>query len=73
MEKIIIPKPIDKVNFSEFGDVITTKNIKPLEINNGYAQRFDGIANLDTKEQKIPAEILEKNYHYRVIDIKFSS
>ena len=52
MEKIIIPKPIDKVNFSEFGDVITTKNIKPLEINNGYAQRFDGIANLDTKEQK---------------------
>ena len=52
MEKIINPKPIDKVNFSEFGDVITTKNIKPLEINNGYAQRFDGIANLDTKEQK---------------------
>ena len=52
MEKIISPKPIDKVNFSEFGDVITTKNIKPLEINNGYAQRFDGIANLDTKEQK---------------------
>ena len=27
---------------------------------------------LDAKEQKIPAEILEKNYHYRVIDIKFS-
>ena len=48
MEKIINPKPIDKVNFSEFGDVITTKNIKPLEINNGYAKRFDGIANLNT-------------------------
>ena len=27
---------------------------------------------LDTKEQKIPSEILGKNYHYRVIDIKFS-
>lgn len=27
---------------------------------------------LNPKEQKIPAEILEKNYHYRVIDIKFS-
>ena len=51
MEKIINPEPINNLNFSEFGEVITTKNIKPLEINNGYAQRFDGIANLDTKEQ----------------------
>ena len=51
MEKIINPKPINKSNFSEFGEVITTKDIKPLEINSGYAQRFDGIANLDTKEQ----------------------
>ena len=51
MEKIISPEPINNLNFSEFGEVITTKNIKPLEINNGYAQRFDGIANLDTKEQ----------------------
>ena len=51
MEKIINPKPINKSNFSEFGDVITTKDIKPIEINNGYAKRFDGIANLDTKEQ----------------------
>ena len=51
MEKIINPKPINNSNFSEFGDVITTKDIKPLKINNGYAQRFDGIANLDTKEQ----------------------
>ena len=51
MEKILKPEPINNLNFSEFGEVITTKNIKPLEINNGYAQRFDGIANLDTKEQ----------------------
>ena len=51
MEKIINPKPINNSNFSEFGDVITTKDVKPLKINNGYAQRFDGIANLDTKEQ----------------------
>jgi len=51
MEKIISPEPINNLNFSEFGEVITTKDIKPLNINNGYAQRFDGIANLDTKEQ----------------------
>ena len=29
-------------------DRITTDDIKPIEINNGYAKRFDGIANLDT-------------------------
>ena len=48
MKIIINPKPISKENFSKYGDVITTKDIKPLEINNGYAKRFDGIANLDT-------------------------
>jgi len=48
MKIIINPKPITKENFAKYGDVITTKDIKPLEINNGYAKRFDGIANLDT-------------------------
>ena len=51
MKKIITPKPINKSNFSEFGEVITTDDIKPIKINNGYAKRFDGIANLDTKNQ----------------------
>ncbi len=31
MKIIINPKPISKENFSKYGDVITTKNIKPLE------------------------------------------
>jgi ureidoglycolate lyase len=30
--------------------MITTNDIKPLEINNGYAKRFDGIANVDTSK-----------------------
>ena len=50
MEITINPKPITKENFSKFGDMITTNDIKPLEINNGYAKRFDGIANLDTSK-----------------------
>ena len=50
MEIIINPKPITKDNFSNFGDMITTNDIKPLEINNGYAKRFDGIANVDTSK-----------------------
>tara|TARA_B110000003_G_scaffold267080_1_gene294901 strand:- start:151 stop:645 length:495 start_codon:yes stop_codon:yes gene_type:complete len=51
MKISINPKPITKKNFSKFGDMITTDNIKPLEINNGYAKRFDGIANLDTSKE----------------------
>ena len=51
MELVIKPKPITKENFSKFGDMITTKNIKPLEINNGYAKRFDNIAKLDTSNE----------------------
>lgn len=47
-EKLIKPIPITKENFAKYGDMISTKDIKPLEINNGYAKRYDGIANLNT-------------------------
>jgi ureidoglycolate lyase len=47
---VIKPKVINKENFKKFGDMITTNDIKPLEINDGYAKRYDGIANLDAKK-----------------------
>ena len=47
---VIKPKTINKENFKKFGDMITTDEIKPLEINDGYAKRFDGVANLDAKK-----------------------
>jgi ureidoglycolate lyase len=47
---VIKPKPINKENFKNFGDMITTDDIKPLEINDGYAKRYDGIAKLDAKK-----------------------
>ena len=50
MKISINPKPITKENFSKFGDMITTGDIKPIEINEGYAKRFDGIANLNTSK-----------------------
>ena len=31
----IKPKPITKDNFKKFGDMITTEDINPIEINNG--------------------------------------
>ena len=51
MKLIIEPKPMTKENFSSFGDMITTENIKPLEINNGYAKRFDDIVKIDTSKE----------------------
>ena len=50
MKITIYPKSITKKKFSKFGDMITTDDIKQIEINNGYAKRFDGIANLDTSK-----------------------
>ena len=50
MKITVNPKLITKENFSKFGDVVTTDDIKPLEINEGYAKRFDGIANLNTSK-----------------------
>jgi len=47
---VIEPKVINKENFKKFGDMITTDDIKPLEINDGYAKRYDGIAKLDAKK-----------------------
>ena len=44
----ITPKKITRENFAKFGELITTDDIKPISINDGYAKRFDGIANLDT-------------------------
>ena len=50
MDIIIKPKAITKDNFSKFGDMISTENLKSLEINNGYAKRFDDIANINTSQ-----------------------
>ena len=50
MEKIIRPIKISKLNFAEYGDLISTDNISPIDINAGYAKRFDNLANLDTSK-----------------------
>ena len=48
MDTIIKPIKITKENFSEFGDLITSENIEPIDINAGYAKRFDDLANINT-------------------------
>ena len=48
MKKIIKPVKISKKKFSLYGDLITTEDIEPEEINAGYAKRFDNLANINT-------------------------
>ena len=48
MEKIIKPIKISRSNFAEYGDLISTSDINPMDINAGYAKRFDNLANLNT-------------------------
>ena len=50
MEKIIKPVKISRSNFSSYGDLISTDDINPININEGYAKRFDNLANLDTSK-----------------------
>ena len=50
MEIIFNPKLITKENFSKFGDMITTNDINPMDINSGYAKRFDNLADLNTSK-----------------------
>ena len=48
IEKTINPIEINKSNFAPYGDLISTKNISPIDINAGYAKRFDNLANVNT-------------------------
>ena len=48
MEKIIKPIKINKSSFASYGDLISTYDINPMDINAGYAKRFDNLADLNT-------------------------
>ena len=52
MDLIIKPKNITKKNFAAFGDLISSDNINPMDINEGYAKRFNNLANIDTSKDK---------------------
>ena len=52
MKIIIKPKKITSKNFKKFGEVISTKKIKPININNGYAKRFDNLCKINTSLKK---------------------
>jgi len=52
MKIIIKPKKITRKNFKKFGDLISTKKIKPINVNNGYAKRFNNLCRINTSLKK---------------------
>ena len=52
MEITIEPKPINKESFSKFGALVSTEDLKSVDINNGYAKRFDEAVKLDTHQDR---------------------
>ena len=48
MQTIIKPVKVTKENFADFGEVISSENVDPIDINAGYAKRFDDLANINT-------------------------
>ena len=43
----ITPQPLTKAAFESFGDVIETSGAAPVEINQGFARRFNHLAGVD--------------------------
>ena len=52
METIIKPTKITRENFAAYGDLISSDSIKPININAGYAKRFDNLAKINTSKDK---------------------
>ena len=50
MEKNVKPIIVNRSNFAEFGDLISTSDVNPIDIKAGYAKRFDNLADLNTLE-----------------------
>ena len=52
MKNIIKPKKITRKNFQKFGDLISIKKKKSININDGYAKRFDNLCRINTSSKK---------------------
>src|SRR5262249_5822749 len=53
----LIPSPLTKAAFALFGDVVETDGAVPIEINQGFATRFNHLANIDVTSGGAPVNI----------------
>ncbi len=49
---VLRPVPLTTLSFAPFGEVIEPVSGKPLEINQGFAKRFDDLAHVDTARMR---------------------
>ena len=52
MKITIKPKKITRKNFQKFGDLISVKKKKSININDGYAKRFANLCRINTSSKK---------------------
>ena len=52
MEKIIKPIKITRTNFALYGDLISSDDLKSIDINAGYAKCYDNLANINTSKDE---------------------
>ena len=50
METVIKPTIITRDNFAQYGDLISSNDVEAIDINNGYAKRFDNLAKISTSK-----------------------
>ena len=48
MKTVIKPIKITRSNFLPFGDLISSEDVNPMDINAGFAKRYDNLANINT-------------------------
>jgi ureidoglycolate lyase len=55
--RALTPEPLTKAAFAPFGDVVETDGALPVEINQGFARRFDALAGIDVTTNGAPVNI----------------
>ena len=55
--KILRPEPLTKTAFATFGDVIEIADSTAMMINQGFAKRFDDLANIDVASEGGKAKV----------------
>ena len=53
----IVPSPLTKTAFAPFGDVVEADGAMPIEINQGFATRFNHLANIEVTSGGAPVNI----------------
>ncbi|MEN3288336.1 MAG: ureidoglycolate lyase [Bradyrhizobium sp.] len=53
----LAPEPLTKTAFAPFGDVVEIDGATPIEINQGFARRFNSLANIDVSANGAPVNI----------------